>query len=1216
MSNPIHAELTGIAVKQTNIQSTFVTTMSPASFASATTAYTMSSDYNGATSAYLTITWNADQSIADGLDRAQWGGKVTGTAFVSSTQSISYSSSMESASGSGPTALTVSSASNTADIGPFAVVEGQSNTVSITLTSCDTLTTKTDTVALGKLSLDDATLSNLVPTTGSLDSAFSKSDFAYAMVVDSYTTSVKFTPTVAVGGATLQLDGTTITSGQEVTVTLADNTAAASTTAAVFKVIAVDGQSSKTYTVTITRQMGTKLGLTSFALTANGASLDTTTGAVTTAVIGVVAPSPAWNVDTTSYTYTLAYSDQYVTFAPVLEDPKASVKVDFLGTGTVTTLTSGATSAIFPAGAQGCKPLHAQTCEISGCAEMPFSANGVTTIVTVTSHDGLTTRSYNLLIARPAPPTPALSSVQVTTYANAANPTLVEVFNSIDSDANACISEAELKSALASVQSGVTDASVLNTIAGVQSGACFNLALLETLLKQLATVSAAPYNGFEFVPTTAQAIVLGAADTFFRGKSVLSSVNTYTDYASPLVQESAFRKVVFAPVANHPFSGQTGSGTQYFWDSSSFTVLGMPSASGCPTFFDYDYGTKDVAVYMGNAGGGASTTVTPTLSRPLAGSAQLSSVSSTDGTVTPTFAASTYAYSIPVSDLSVKTGTLTLGIATGASVAVTVASGTVTNVGPVYTVPLAATADTIVTVVVTAADGSLGATYTVTFDKDNTLLQALSVTDSNATAVTLTPAFAAPVDFQAHVTNYTTDGIVTSVDYIDVTATPAEATATVTLSGYGSAQTPIAQGNGVYRIPLTGGWKDFTLTITVAFGGSTRAYTLNVDAVETYPDPARSTVVPPAVTTVKPKAFALSITAFTKEGIVATSGVFVCSVPVGTGSVAFSSTTDGTGTYTVAFNTLTTAKSYTYTCTLDGVTIVNGVGTFTIIAGDLGTSTTVELAETFVRGKTALVFITAKDSYGNKIEKADANKDMVATLVQVDTSVSTVLTLTSTSVAGRFSVSINPPTSYTGKYQILLRLTPTDTTLSYTFETTRSLDTDPAKFWQLSVLPAYTAGAAQAVTVIPLTTAEYDAAAKFANGTFPLLTAEVKSGVDGAVVKTLTCPPTRALAPCTFDLGVTDAKAYSLSLFYGVGNKSPMGCGRDACAPSTFTVGPSVGSAADTTVTAVPATVAAGTSTVVKVSVKDAFKNPAATSSIIVFFKDPVSKLVVPSNLT
>ena len=621
-------------------------------------------------------------------------------------------------------------------------------------------------------------------------------------------------------------------------------------------------------------------------------------------------------------------------------------------------------------------------------------------------------------------------------------------------------------------------------------------------------------------------------------------------------------------------------------------------------------------MYMGNAGGGASTTVTPTLSRPLAGSAQLSSVSSTDGTVTPTFAASTYAYSIPVSDLSVKTGTLTLGIATGASVAVTVASGTVTNVGPVYTVPLAATADTIVTVVVTAADGSLGATYTVTFDKDNTLLQALSVTDSNATAVTLTPAFAAPVDFQAHVTNYTTDGIVTSVDYIDVTATPAEATATVTLSGYGSAQTPIAQGTGVYRIPLTGGWKDFTLTITVAFGGSTRAYTLNVDAVETYPDPARSTVVPPAVTTVKPKAFALSITAFTKEGIVATSGVFVCSVPVGTGSVAFSSTTDGTGTYTVAYNTLTTAKSYTYTCTLDGVTIVNGVGTFTIIAGDLGTSTTVELAETFVRGETALVFITAEDSYGNKIEKADANKDMVATLVQVDTSVSTVLTLTSTSVAGRFSVSINPPTSYTGKYQILLRLTRTDTTLSYTFETTRSLDTDPAKFWQLSVLPAYTAGAAQAVTVIPLTTAEYDAAAKFANGTFTLLTAEVKSGVDGAVVKTLTCSPTRALAPCTFDLGVTDAKAYSLSLFYGVGNKSPMGCGRDACAPSTFTVGPSVGSAADTTVTAVPATVAAGTSTVVKVSVKDAFKNPAATSSIIVFFKDPVSKLVVPSNVT
>ncbi len=96
---------------------------------------------------------------------------------------------------------------------------------------------------------NNADLSNLVPSVGTLNPAFAPNTLAYTESVSSGTTSMTVTPTAADAGATIMVNGQPVTSGtpsQSITLNVGPNVIT-------IKVTASDLTTMKTYTITVTR---------------------------------------------------------------------------------------------------------------------------------------------------------------------------------------------------------------------------------------------------------------------------------------------------------------------------------------------------------------------------------------------------------------------------------------------------------------------------------------------------------------------------------------------------------------------------------------------------------------------------------------------------------------------------------------------------------------------------------------------------------------------------------------------------------------------------------------------------------------------------------------------------------------------------------------------------------------------------------------------------
>ena len=99
----------------------------------------------------------------------------------------------------------------------------------------------------------NANLSNLVPGAGSLTPAFASGTTSYTASVPSATTSMTVTPTKADAGATIKVNGTTVASGSPSgAISLSDGANTITTV-----VTAQDGTTTKTYTLTVTREADT-----------------------------------------------------------------------------------------------------------------------------------------------------------------------------------------------------------------------------------------------------------------------------------------------------------------------------------------------------------------------------------------------------------------------------------------------------------------------------------------------------------------------------------------------------------------------------------------------------------------------------------------------------------------------------------------------------------------------------------------------------------------------------------------------------------------------------------------------------------------------------------------------------------------------------------------------------------------------------------------------
>ena len=216
---------------------------------------------------------------------------------------------------------------------------------------------------------------------------------------------------------------------------------------------------------------------------------------------------------------------------------------------------------------------------------------------------------------------------------------------------------------------------------------------------------------------------------------------------------------------------------------------------------------------------GTTRTYTMTVTRAQSSNADLSSLTISSGTLSPTFASGTTEYTISVAN-SVTSITVTSTVAeSNATVQVQVNSGsysTVTSGVASGSLALNVGANTITTLV-TAQDGTTK-TYTLTVTRAQS-----SNADLNGLAIssgTLSPTFASGT------TGYTVS-VTNSVTSITVTSTVAESNATVQVQvnsgGYSTVTSGVASGS----LALNVGANTIT-TLVTAQDGTTRTYTMTV----------------------------------------------------------------------------------------------------------------------------------------------------------------------------------------------------------------------------------------------------------------------------------------------------------------------------------------------------------------------------------------------------
>ena len=351
---------------------------------------------------------------------------LSGLTLSSGTLSPAFSSSGTSYTVAVPNSVTSIGVSPTPSNGWATVqVTGASNlavganTVTVTVTAQDGVTTKVYSIVVTRLPSSNANLSALALSNGMLSPAFSSSVTSYTAAVPYYISWLAVTPTRYDGTAAVQVSG-------------GSNLAVGANTVTV-TVTAQDGVTTKVYTVIVTRAApSTNANLSDLALSSGTLS-------------------PAFSSSGTSYTATVPNSVASVGVIPVLSDTTAFALVGggsdlAVGENTVTVTVIAqdnvtikvytvvvtrapssnanlsdlalSTGTLSPAFSPGCTSYSTAvpnsvtsitvtpalsditaTAQVSGGSHLTVGTNPVT--VTVTAQDGVTTKVYTVMVTRP-----------------------------------------------------------------------------------------------------------------------------------------------------------------------------------------------------------------------------------------------------------------------------------------------------------------------------------------------------------------------------------------------------------------------------------------------------------------------------------------------------------------------------------------------------------------------------------------------------------------------------------------------------------------------------------------------------------------------------------------------------------------------------------------------------------------------------------------------
>jgi len=198
----------------------------------------------------------------------------------------------------------------------------------------------------------DATLSNLTISSGTLSPGFSSGTTSYTDSVSHATTSITVTPTHNQAGATIKVNGTIQTSSiasGPINLSVGDNIIS-------IIVIAEDGITTNTYTVTVTRLPSADATLSNLTISAGNLN-------------------PTFSIGRTSYTANVANTINLFAVTPTAHEPNATIKVNGIS------VSSGYQS--------------------SGIS---LAVGNNTITIVVTAQDGTTTDTYTLVVNKSSAP--------------------------------------------------------------------------------------------------------------------------------------------------------------------------------------------------------------------------------------------------------------------------------------------------------------------------------------------------------------------------------------------------------------------------------------------------------------------------------------------------------------------------------------------------------------------------------------------------------------------------------------------------------------------------------------------------------------------------------------------------------------------------------------------------------------------------------------------
>ncbi|MFN4127706.1 beta strand repeat-containing protein, partial [Pannonibacter indicus] len=432
----------------------------------------------------------------------------------------------------------------------------------------------------------------------------------------------------------------------------------------------------------------------------------------------------------------------------------------------------------------------------SGNASSAINLNVGSNIITVvvTAEDGTTTETYTVDVTR-APSTDATLSNLVLSQG-----TLTPGFASGTTSYTASVGNAVTS---LTVTPTVTDANATVTVNGniVASGnASTNIPL--SVGDNTITVIVTAQNGTTTQTYTVTVTRAGATDATL-SNLVLSQGTLTPGFASGTTSYTASVGNAVTSLTVTPTVTDA---------NATVTVNGNIVASGnASTNIPLSVGDNTITVIVTAQNGTTTQTYTVTVTRAGATDATLSNLVLSQGTLTPGFASGTTSYTASVGN-AVTSLTVTPTVA-DANATVTVNTVPVTSGNASGAINLNVGSN-IITVVVTAEDGTTTETYTVTVTRAG----ATDATLSNLVLSqgTLTPGFASGT------TSYTAS-VGNAVTSLTVTPTVTDANATVTVNG-----NTVTSGNASGAINLNVGSNIITVVVTAEDGTTTETYTVTV----------------------------------------------------------------------------------------------------------------------------------------------------------------------------------------------------------------------------------------------------------------------------------------------------------------------------------------------------------------------------------------------------